>query len=195
MGKTLNNQKSNSERKYLNMLHVWEEIILSASQRKNHIAAFNQGINDYHQFLDSRYHLYKLGKVQKQHVSKLLGYLIENFPSGLIPAGTIIFELRTDEGNELYDKVAVLYFSEENEPVFLDDPYISKFYSNHLFSNRENSFLCLQLVVTESDNKNNEVTLAILNDSSPFPYPDDFIELFKSPNEKVEALHDIAVLL
>lgn len=55
--------------------------------------------------------------------------------------------------------------------------------------------LCLQLSIAESDNKNNEVTLAIIKDSSPFPYPDDFIELFKAPNETFDGLHDITVVL
>jgi hypothetical protein len=190
------NRELDPERKYLNMLHVWEDIVLSALERSNHINAFKSGLHNYYQFLDNHYkNLYKLDYVQKQVISKQLANLVELFPSGLIPAGTIIFELITDEGNELYDKVAILYFSEENEPIFLDDPYISKFYSNRLFSTQEILLMSPQLRVTESNKNNNEITLAIIKDSSFTPYPDDFIELFKLPNDTFNGLHDISVLL
>lgn len=196
MGKTLNNQEYDSEKNYINMLHVWEEILLSTSQRKNHMTAFNQGTNNYYKFLGIRYeNLYQLKENQKQLITKLFESLIEKFPSGLIPAGTIIFELRTDEGNELYDKVVVLYFSEENEAIYLDDPYISKFYSNRLFPSCETSFMYSQLRVIESNKNNNEITLAIGKDSSFTLYPDDFIELFKPPNDTFNGLQDITVLL
>lgn len=196
MGKTKNEIGLDPERRYLNMLHVWEEILLSTPQRRNHLTAFNSGIEKYYQFLDKNYkNLSQLDYVQKQHISKLLTNLNEIFPLGIIPAGTIIFELRTDIRSNLNDKMVVLYFSEENEPLFLDDPYISKFYSNRLFLDQQNLFMCLQLVVSDDDTKNNEITLAIIKDIEPFPYPNDHIELFKSPNEKSEGFHDITDIL
>ena len=160
MGKTLKKQKFDHKKDYLNMLHVWEEIIISALQRKNHIDAFTRGIDHYYRFLDERYkeHL-KISKDHKQLISRLMEGFIEVFPSNFIPGGTIIFELRTDEGNELYDKMTVLFFSEEEESVFLGDPFISKFDSDRLFSTQATPFLSLQLTVTEIDQQNNELTL------------------------------------
>ena len=165
-------KKIERENSYWNMLRVWADIKLSISRRKNHIYALTHGIDHYYQFLDERYknHL-KINKDHKQLISRLLEGFIEVFPSGFIPGGTFLFELRTDDGNELYDKLLIIYFTDEEESVFLGDPFISKFDSDRLFSNQETPLLSLQLTVTEIDQQNNELTLAIIKDS----YPTDFI--------------------
>jgi len=188
----MNDLRENSEKNYLNMLHVWEEIILSTLQRKNYIDAFTQGIAQYSQFLDERYdeHL-QITIDHKLLLFHLLEGFLEAFPSGFISGGTFLFELRTDDGSELYDKLSLLYFVKEEESVFLGDPFISKFDSDRLFSTQETPMLSLQLTVTEIDQQNNEFTLAIIKDS----YPTDFIELFKPLNDDFEGLHDIEVLL
>ena len=192
MEKTQKKQKFDHNNDYLNMLHVWEEIILSTLQRKNYIDAFTQGIAQYSQFLDERYdeHL-QITIDHKLLLFHLLESFLEVFPSGFIPGGTFLFKLRTDDGNVLYGKLLILYFTDEEESVFLGDPYISKFDSDRLFSNQETPLLSLHLTVTEIDQQNNELTLAIIKDS----YPTDFIELFKPLNDDFEGLHDIKVLL
>lgn len=186
-----NSYKTERENNYWNMLRVWADIKSSTSRRKNHTDAFTQGIAQYSQFLDERYddHL-QLTIDHKLLLFHLLEGFLEVFPSGFIPGGTFLFELRTDDRNELYDKLFILYFTDEEESVFLGDPFISKFDSDRLFSNQETPLISLQLTVTEVDQQNNELTLAIIKDS----YPTDFIELFKPLNEDFEGLHDIEVL-